>query len=612
MAMVQNGTDAKAKPYHKINFMKFNIHLHAPSPLPDPRRWGPGIRKVVPALVLLATLAMFELARPSIVSAQGTAFTYQGRLNDSSNAASGNYDLQFKIYDAATAGNVVGSPLTNAPTGATNGLFTVTLDFGSGVFTGPARWLEIGVRTNGSAAAYSTLTPRQALTASPYAVFAGTSANVGSNSVVTSLNALKDNVTLAAGSNVTITPSGNTLTVAAAGAGGSGIWSVLNNNAYYTAGGVGVGTSTPKGALQIASGGVAVTGASSPYTGAGAGVFMESASFGGALFAFDYSAYLPRPLLLNSPGGNVGIGTIYPLAQLHVYDPANSVADIIETGGGVNAWAKTMFKNLNGQWDIGTSRGFNGDEFYIDRVGTAPIELQLTPNGNLGLGIQPIAKLHLYDPASSVSHRIETGGGANAWTRIEFANGNGQWDLGTSRSYNGDQLYIAREGGANPAFAVQPTGDAFVAGNLSVCSLTIRGGCDLAEPFPMKEEVIEKGSVVVIDDEHPGELKLSTRAYDARVAGIVSGANGIHPGINLQQEGAMDGGQDVALTGRVYVLAEATHGAIRPGDLLTTSDLPGRAMKVTDHVRAQGAILGKAMSGLSKGTGVVLVLVTLQ
>ena len=74
----------------------------------------------------------------------------------------------------------------------------------------------------------------------------------------------------------------------------------------------------------------------------------------------------------------------------------------------------------------------------------------------------------------------------------------------------------------------------------------------------------------------------------------------------------MDGGQDVALTGRVYVLADAMHGAIRPGDLLTTSDMPGRAMKVTDHMRAQGAILGKAMSGLSKGTGVVLVLVTLQ
>ena len=74
----------------------------------------------------------------------------------------------------------------------------------------------------------------------------------------------------------------------------------------------------------------------------------------------------------------------------------------------------------------------------------------------------------------------------------------------------------------------------------------------------------------------------------------------------------MEGGQDVALTGRVYVLAEATHGAIKPGDLLTTSDLPGHAMKVADHPRAQGAILGKAMTGLAEGKGMVLVLVTLQ
>ena len=142
--------------------------------------------------------------------------------------------------------------------------------------------------------------------------------------------------------------------------------------------------------------------------------------------------------------------------------------------------------------------------------------------------------------------------------------------------------------------------------------LTIHGGADLAEPFPMREAEIEKGSVVVIDDEHPGRLKLSTRAYDTQVAGIVSGANGIRPGISLKQEGALDQGQNVALTGRVYVKADASHGAITPGDLLTTGDLPGHAMKVLDHVRAQGAILGKAMSPLRDGKGLVLVLVTLQ
>lgn len=105
--------------------------------------------------------------------AQGTAFTFQGRLNDGNLPANGNYDLRFTLYDSPGSGLVVGGPLTNSSTAVSNGLFTVTLDPGANVFTGPARWLEIGVRTNGSASAYQTLSPRQPLTAAPYAVTAG-------------------------------------------------------------------------------------------------------------------------------------------------------------------------------------------------------------------------------------------------------------------------------------------------------------------------------------------------------------------------------------------------------------------------------------------------------
>ena len=68
----------------------------------------------------------------------------------------------------------------------------------------------------------------------------------------------------------------------------------------------------------------------------------------------------------------------------------------------------------------------------------------------------------------------------------------------------------------------------------------------------------------------------------------------------------------MALTGRVYVKVDATHGAIEPGDLLTTSPTPGHAMKATDWDQAHGTILGKAMTGLDSGTGLVLVLVSLQ
>ena len=110
--------------------------------------------------------------------AQGTAFTYQGRLNNSTNPAAGKFDLSFALYDAATAGTQQGLLLTNAATFFTNGLFTVTLDFGN-QFPGAARWLEIGVRSNGVATAFTTLAPRQPLTPAPYATYATYAASAG-------------------------------------------------------------------------------------------------------------------------------------------------------------------------------------------------------------------------------------------------------------------------------------------------------------------------------------------------------------------------------------------------------------------------------------------------
>ncbi len=108
-------------------------------------------------------------------SAQGTAFTYQGRLLDNGAPANGLYDLRFELRDALVAGNPVGLALTNAPVAVSNGVFTVTLDFGAGMFTGAARFLEIGVRTNTSVLAHTLLIPRQALTAVPYAIRAAES-----------------------------------------------------------------------------------------------------------------------------------------------------------------------------------------------------------------------------------------------------------------------------------------------------------------------------------------------------------------------------------------------------------------------------------------------------
>ncbi len=109
--------------------------------------------------------------------AQGTAFTYQGLLNAGGTPADGVYDFRLLIYDAASGGTQIAGPLTNSAATVSNGLFVLTLDFGAGVFTGPDRWLHIGVRSNG-VGAFTALSPRQQLTPAPYAILAG---NVVSN-----------------------------------------------------------------------------------------------------------------------------------------------------------------------------------------------------------------------------------------------------------------------------------------------------------------------------------------------------------------------------------------------------------------------------------------------
>jgi len=102
--------------------------------------------------------------------AQGTtAFTYQGRLNAGANAANGSYDMTFAVYDANVSGNQIAGPITNSAVAVTNGLFTVSLDFGAGVFTGTNYWVQMNVSPAG-ANTFAALTPRQQLTPAPYAL----------------------------------------------------------------------------------------------------------------------------------------------------------------------------------------------------------------------------------------------------------------------------------------------------------------------------------------------------------------------------------------------------------------------------------------------------------
>lgn len=126
-----------------------------------------GYAKLMSMKFVSATFAALLLLAMA-ARAQTTAFSYQGRLNNGTNPATGVFDFRFQIYNASS--NVVAVPLTNAPTGVTNGLFIVALDFGGNVFDGTARTLEIAVRAFGDTNAYSVLSPRQPILSVPYAI----------------------------------------------------------------------------------------------------------------------------------------------------------------------------------------------------------------------------------------------------------------------------------------------------------------------------------------------------------------------------------------------------------------------------------------------------------
>lgn len=127
---------------------------------------------------LFRLLAVIFLAAAALkLSAQGTAFSYQGQLIVSGSPANANYDFRFTLYNAASSGTPVSLPLTNSAVPVSNGLFTVTLDFGAGIFTGASVWLDIGVRPN-SSTAFSALTPRQPILPVPYAIFATSASNL--------------------------------------------------------------------------------------------------------------------------------------------------------------------------------------------------------------------------------------------------------------------------------------------------------------------------------------------------------------------------------------------------------------------------------------------------
>ncbi|MHC4642109.1 MAG: hypothetical protein ACYS32_10725 [Planctomycetota bacterium] len=637
----------------------------------------------------------------------GTAFTYQGRLIHDNISTDGPHDFEFKLYDSPVGGNQLASTVDINDLDVIDGYFTVELDFNDpNVFNGDAIWLDIGVRP-GDSNSFTTLSPRQQLTPTPYAIYAE--------------NAGSDSDWMVSGDNMYSIPSGRvgigtttpysklhveddttgdvkitihnqndagterlffgTSTISDAGilvygsaATYPGKWRFLNNKTsghfdWVTGGSVnmtlanngylGIGTSNPTYMLHINEtdpgsdlhpmidnnyrhAGLIIDCAANYDTSvlfreAGANKFMIQ-SDGTTDYGLGIYEYGGPGFTTVWKNGRVGIGTTSPSSKLHIEDDTasdvrftihnenNSGSERLYFGTSTSSDAGILVYGSTSATTPGKWRFFNNKtSAHYDWIAGASVKMTLANNGRLGLGTtSPSAGLHLRGTGYPSSFMyLHSDASEDAGFRL-YEGSDVKWHIFNESAAGGLSI---RNNAYSSAFFIEqstrevgigttaPQAKLDVRGRTRTQVLEITGGSDLSEQFEIKaeEQKVEPGMVVCIDPASCGNLVVSQKAYDRTVAGIVSGAGGVNPGMLMGQKGTMaDGEHPVALTGRAYCRADASKSPIQPGDLLTTSDVAGHAMKVTDYESAQGAILGKAMSSLEEGRGLVLVLVSLQ
>ncbi len=468
-------------------------------------------------------------------------------------------------------------------------------------------------------------------------------------------------------------PSGPSGPTGPVGATGASPFTLSGPNAYYNAGNVGIGTNTPlqkldvNGALML-RGGVIQNGTAAIPTGdlglysQISGVWMRFVTNNAPFqwYADGLSGTTSQMTL--TADGKLGIGNASP--QIGIDMRGNDIIGSTATTGTQHSTLNRGTKISFGYIPVGSGEfagmravvnpgtnncGNSGDLLFNTwecNTATSREVMRINGRGNVGIGsAAPGSKLTVAGTVESTSGGFKFPDGT---TQTSAASGNGIFSLsGTNAYYNNGNIGIGTAtpnhklsfgtyvGATVPTITVYESGTDkygigmesnamnFWAGGVvkakvrsdgtfEVKTLQIDGGADLVEGFDSVTKDIEPGTLMVIDPEHPGQLMPCNGAYDSKVAGIVSGAGGVKPGIHMGQNGEMDGANPVAMTGRVYVKCSASGGSIRPGDLLTTSDLRGHAMKAADRTLAPGATIGKAMSSLDNGEGLVLVLVNLQ
>jgi hypothetical protein len=561
-------------------------------------------------------------------TASAVPFTYQGQLKQDGRPVTAVTTMDFGLFDGPDSPTPIAGPLRIRDIEVVNGLFTVEVDFGDGVFDGSERYLGVSVVVPPGTTPV-LLSPRQKITAAPFAMYA-LDAPGGSG--------------------------GGTLDDAY-NFGGAGAGRVITADAgpVYISGtdGLAVDGGVVTGAVKLARADASldiearksfnVSGDQpDPVTVGGTQrrgallnpiedwAYLRVASVGhairrkiGTTLAFDVEGSINNSAIWISQmfldaDGNLGVGTVIPSTRLHVNqgEDASVAAGGYLTIGSINS-TNLVFDNNE---ILARNAGFVSD-LYLNRD-SGDVLIGTGGAARLGIGTtNPKGRIHVAGDYYGLGHmwlHAYEGDGSTGTAYIQARDTSGTSDVNLQfRTKDGTVLRDVMRLTSLGRVGIGTTAPAqllHVNGTARVNVLQITGGSDLSEGFDVQGEAIEPGMVVSIDPDNPGRLIPSRDPYDRKVAGIVSGAGGVATGMVMGHSGTIaDGEHPIALSGRVYCLVDATAHAVEPGDLLTTSAKTGHAMKVVDHDRANGAVLGKAMTALRAGqTGLVLVLVSLQ
>ncbi len=371
-------------------------------------------------LMLLATLLLSSIA----TIAQTTSFTYQGRLTDAGNPANGSYDLQVKLFDALTGGTQIGATNSLSGVAVSGGVFTVTLDFGAAAFPGANRWAEISAKAAGSAS-FTTLTPRQPVTSTPYAIkslSAATADNLSASCTGCVTGAQIGSLPATSGNyiqNTTTQQANSNFFISQVGTAGQD----LNAGREITVdfGGTFNGNFSSFGGLRFGNTGF--------QTGEG---IASKRTAGGNQFGLDfYTNYLSRLTITNS--GNVGIGTTSPTGPLHVVTTQNSPLFAPIIAGGVDNVLLSLSNIGTGgkKWSLdstGGGSGFGQGNLAIWNGADFPATptMLLQSNGNVGIGTNTPGSLLTLKSGSATATALEvnqggikvTGAGINTPTAV--------------------------------------------------------------------------------------------------------------------------------------------------------------------------------------------------